>query len=356
MNRLESAAYIEDLKSICEEKIPYKKLDGCRILVTGATGLIGSCIVDAFMYLKIYYGISLKVDILCRSKNRAEELFREYGDDEDFGIVEGDLTRYFILDKEYDYMIHGAGNNHPVAFSKEPVETMKTALMGTMNLLDSIVKQKSSSDKEPKFLLLSTGEVYGNNTESGENGSLETDIGIVDQTVPRSCYPEAKRAAETLCVSYANEYGIRTNIARLSYIYGATFQESSTKADVQFLQKAIQGEDIVMKSAGSQLRSYCYLSDAVRGIMHILLNGTDGEVYNVANKNSNVTIREFAQTLANLAGVKVVFENPDDVEQKGYSKLGKELLDPFKLETLGYCSKVDLKEGLRKIVSIRQER
>lgn len=351
MSRLDSATYMEDLKSVCEEKIPYEKLAGCRILVTGATGLIGSAIVDTLMYMKRHKAVIFKLDILVRNTERAKEQFLPYVSDDAFRMIEGDLTRYFLLEQEYDYIIHGAGNNHPVAFAKEPVETMKTALTGTMSLLDSLVRQ----EKKGKFLLLSTGEVYGKNAEKGADGSLETDIGVVDPMAFRSCYPEAKRAAETLCVSYASEYGIKMNVARLSYIYGATFQESSTKADVQFLQKAISGEDIVMKSAGAQMRSYCYLADAVRGIMCILLNGTDGEVYNVANAESNVTIREFAETLAGIAGVKVIFENPGDAEQKGYSKLGKELLDPSKLKTLGYSSKVGLKDALKRILKIREE-
>lgn len=351
MDRLDSKTYIDDLKSIAEEKIPYEKLSDSRILVTGATGLIGCCIVDTLMYLKKYKGISLKVDILCRNRKRSEELFEDYIKDADFGIVDGDLTKCFVLNQDYDYIIHGAGNNHPVAFAKEPVETMKTSLIGTISLLDSLVKQ----EKAAKFLLLSTGEVYGKNMENDADGSIETDIGVVDPMTPRSCYPEAKRAAETLCVSYASEYGVKINVARLSYIYGATFQESSSKADVQFLKKAINGEDIVMKSAGAQMRSYCYLADAVRGIMCILLNGIDGEVYNVANADSNVTIREFAETLADIAGVKVVFENPGDEEQKGYSKLGKELLDPSKLKTLGYSSKVGLKDALKRILKIKEE-
>lgn len=351
MSRLDSATYMEDLKSVCEEKIPYEKLAGCRILVTGATGLIGSAIVDTLMYLKRHKAVIFKLDILVRNTERAKEQFLPYVSDDAFRMIEGDLTRYFLLEQEYDYIIHGAGNNHPVAFAKEPVETMKTALTGTMSLLDSLVRQ----EKKGKFLLLSTGEVYGKNAEKGADGSLETDIGVVDPMAFRSCYPEAKRAAETLCVSYASEYDIKMNVARLSYIYGATFQESSTKADVQFLQKAISGEDIVMKSAGAQMRSYCYLADAVRGIMCILLNGTDGEVYNVANAESNVTIREFAETLAGIVGVKVIFENPGDAEQKGYSKLGKELLDPSKLKTLGYSSKVGLKDALKRILKIREE-
>lgn len=348
MDRLDSKTYIDDLKSIAEEKIPYEKLSDSRILVTGATGLIGCCVVDTFMCLKKYKGISLKVDILCRNRKRSEELFEDYIKDADFGIVDGDLTKCFVLSQDYDYIIHGAGNNHPVAFAKEPVETMKTALIGTMSLLDSLVKQ----EKAAKFLLLSTGEVYGKSMENDADGSIETDIGVVDPMTPRSCYPEAKRAAETLCVSYAAEFGIGMNVARLSYIYGATFQESSSKADVQFLKKAINGEDIVMKSAGSQMRSYCYLTDAVRGIMYILLNGAEGEVYNVANRESNVTIREFAETLAKAAGVRVVFENPDDVEKRGYSSLARELLDPGKLERLGYCPKLTLREAMERILRI----
>ncbi len=350
MNRWLSKAYQEDLKSICDENLPFEKLADCRILVTGATGLIGSFLVDALMYLKLYKSMPIKVDILCRNKERAEGLFEEYLNDADFRILKGDLTKEIQTGEEYDYVIHGAGNNHPVAFSKEPVETMKAALLGTMNLLDALVKQRK---QDAKFLLLSTGEVYGK-TETCEGGNCEEAIGIVDPMNPRSCYPEAKRAAETLCVSYGQEYGIQTNVVRLSYIFGATFQNESTKADVQFLQKAISGNNIVMKSAGSQYRSYCYLADAIRGIFYIMLKGSSGEAYNVSNPETNVTIREFAETLARIAGVQVVFENPDDVEQKGYSKLSRECLNPEKLKGLGYVPKVGLEDAFRRILDIRR--
>jgi nucleoside-diphosphate-sugar epimerase len=153
-------------------------------------------------------------------------------------------------------------------------------------------------------------------------------------------------------VSYGQEYGLDTRIARLSYIYGGNFQKESSKADVQFLKKALAGEDIVMKSSGLQFRSYCYLQDAVKGILYIMLKGSSGEAYNVANPKTNVTIREFAEILAKCAGVKVMFEHPEDVESKGYSKLGKEVLNPEKLEKLGYRASVGLEEAFGRILKM----
>lgn len=352
MNRLRSETYQKDLQSICEEKLPFEKLAGCRILVTGATGLIGSCLVDTFMYLKRTGKLPMKLDVLCRARSRAERFFGDYVNDTDFHIIEGDLTGNVQLLERYDYVIHGAGNNHPVAFAGEPVETMKTSLLGTMNLLDMLVKQK---DSHPVFLFLSTGEIYGNVSKQNEKGCTEEDIGSIDSMNPRSCYPEAKRAAETLCVSYAREYGLHTKVARLAYIFGATYQEESTKADVQFLKKSVAGEDIVMKSPGRQYRSYCYLADAVTGILYILLLGESGQAYNVANQKGDVTIRRFAEILAETAGVQVKFENPEGVEQRGYSTLNQEILNPEKLEHLGYRAKVELKEAFDRILNIHKE-
>ena len=272
MNRLASDTYQRELNKLCMENLPYEKFQNKSILITGATGLIGSYLTDFFLYLNREKQIGLKVFILCRNVEKAERQFSIYREEKNFTILSGDLTQSIEFQEEFDYVIHGAGNNHPVAFHTEPVETMKAALLGTMNLLDQCVQQKQRKRTEvSQFLFLSTGEVYGEVDEIGPSGCREEETGKIDPMNPRSCYPEAKRAAETLCVSYGQEYGLDTRIARLSYIYGGNFQKESSKADVQFLKKALAGEDIVMKSSGLQFRSYCYLQDAVKGILYNFL-------------------------------------------------------------------------------------
>lgn len=354
MNRLMTDTYREDLNSVCMEKLPFEKLKNRKILITGATGLIGTGLVDTLMWINREKNLSMQVDVLCRNEKKAENLFERYLKNtgkETFRIIKGDLTGAILPKEEYDYIIYGGGNNHPAAFAKEPVETMKTSLCGTMNLLDKLSKQRN----HPVFLLLSSGEVYGNLAEMEETGCQEEITGTVNPMETRSCYPEAKRAAETLCRAYAEEYQLDTKVARLCYIFGATYQEESTKADVQFLKKAVAKQDIVLKSAGLQYRSYCYLRDAVAGIFYILLKGEKGEAYNVSNPNMKVTIREFAETLAQAAGVHVVFEHPEDLEQKGYSTLSREILDSAKLQKLGYRAKVGLQEAMERILQIRED-
>lgn len=357
MKRLKSGVYEKELDFICNEPLPFERLRDKSILITGGTGLIGSYLVDTFMHLNEHKQLNLSASILCRNVISAKEQFGCYTNLEQFSVLQGDLTKNISLTRNFDYVIHGAGNNHPVAFRAEPVETMKTALLGTMNLLDALKEQnKDDSTRNPQFLFLSSGEVYGEVEEIQEAGCKEEEVGIVDPMNPRSCYPEAKRAAETLCVSYGLEYGLDTRIARLSYIYGGTFKEESSKADIQFLKKALAGQDIVMKSPGLQFRSYCYLQDAVKGILYIMLRGKNGEAYNVANGKTNVTIREFAETLAKKANVNVVFEHPEDMESQGYSKLGKEVLNPEKLESLGYRASVGLEEAFERILEMKVER
>lgn len=354
MDRLKSDTYTTELLKLCNEELPYDVFQNKSFLITGATGLIGTYLTDFFMMLKSEKRIFMTVSVLCRNEEKTREHFQGYLQDESFHIVCGDLTKNLELKNLYDYIIHGAGNNHPKVFAMEPVETMKTALIGTINLLEAL-RVQGKETTAPQFLLLSTGEVYGEVEKIGLAGCKETDMGVIDSMNARSCYPESKKAAETLCVSYGKEYSMDIKIARLSYIYGATFQEKSTKADVQFLKKASVGENIVMKSPGTQLRSYCYLADAIRGILIIMLRGICGEAYNISNRKMNVTIREFAETLAEAAGVDIVFEHSEDVEKRGYSRLGKEILDSEKLEKLGFEPKTELKNAFETILKIQRE-
>lgn len=321
-----------------------------RILVTGATGLIGSSLIRRLLYENDTCGTNVVITALVRDVSRARDLFGALCSREDFDFLEGDVCDASVLiGKSWDVIVHAAGNSHPKAFATYPVETMKANLLGTMNLLEHARVQADLGKPVKKLVFLSSGEVYGNTVLSEESsgcGFDETTPGMLDSMQMRACYPESKRAAETLCKCYFEEYRIPTVVARLAYIFGTGVPTENSRADAQFLKKASAHEDIVMKSKGEQVRSYCYVRDAVSAILTIMDKGVPGEAYNVANKDLVMTIREYAEKLAKTFGVKVVFDLPDAIEAAGYSKMKTEILNPTKLYDLGWKPEYSLDEAM----------
>lgn len=337
MNDIFYKEYDEILK-----QLNIKPLKNKSILITGASGLIGSYIVYFLGYINTKYSTNIRIYALSRHH---EELVKKFNNVYGIEIIEHDLNNVFNIDINFDYIIHAASNAHPLAYSKDPVGTMKTNLLGTINLLEAATKMKA------KFLFVSTGEIYGNNID---HAFTENDLGIIDTKIARSCYPESKRAAETLCIAYNAQYGTNVNIARLCYVYGSTITENNTRADAQFLRNAVNAQNIIMKSSGKQQRTYCYVADVVCALLTILLYGKDAEFYNVSSQNSIASVHEYAQTLANIANVKVIYDNPDEVEAKGYSKQADSILDSTKLQQLGWKPNYSLLEGLEHTYKIKK--
>ena len=313
-------------------------LSGKTFLITGANGLIGSYLTDVLSY----WGAN--VYALARS---LDKLKKRFPDNNHITFIQQNLNEPLNLGNlSFDYIIHAASGAHPLSFSTDPVGIMKTNLLGTMNLLDHI------RAKGGTFLYLSSGEVYGNNTD---HAFTEDDLGLVDTKLTRSCYPEAKRAAETLCMAYHTQYGVDTKVARLCYIYGPTITDDNSRADAQFLRNALKHEDIVLKSKGLQKRTYCYLADAASALLYILFRGEKAQVYNVANNSSIVSVADYAKTLAEMAGVGFRFDVPDEIEARGYSKQADSILDASKLMQLGWKPKFSLEEGLSHTLQIKRD-
>ena len=196
---------------------------------------------------------------------------------------------------------------------------------------------------------MSTFEVYGN---AGKDVYSETDSGVVDINKLRSCYPESKRCVEVLTRSYVDEYNVKAVIGRLSSIYGPTMAKDDSKAHAQFINNGLHGEDIVLKSKGEQIRTYCYVIDAVTGLLRVLAHGAVGEAYNIANENAIVSIAEVAQTVASITGTKVIMQIPNDLEKKGYSAPQNCILDNTKLKGLGWNGHYDISKGIKECLDV----
>lgn len=315
-------------------------LKNSTVLITGATGLIGACLTDTLIEANHTQGLNMHIIGLSRSPERYADRF------DGAELIAGDIADPDAQLPKADYIIHAASNAHPVAFSGDPVGTMLGNIMGTHRLLTHL---KDCGGK--RLLFVSTGEIYGENPDIPE-GFFEDSFGKIDSMNPRSCYPESKRAAETLCASHIRQHGVDAVVARLCYVYGPTITAANSRADAQFLRKALAGEDIVLKSTGSQQRSYCYVADAVSAMLTILLKGECGRAYNVANRESTHTIREYAETLADLAGVKVVFDLPPEAERQGYSTVSRAVQNPSLLEHLGWRAQFALVQGLSHTLEI----
>lgn len=343
-----SKTYREDLREIANNVVNCEQLKNKKILVTGANGLIASYIVDTLLWLDDNWQYNTEIYVLARSKEKIANRFFEHYHDPHLHVIVQDVTNPILCDScIFDYVVHAACSAHPLAYSKTPVEIIRANINGTENILNYLQKNKG------KLLFISSSEVYG---ENYDNDVLREDMyGYININNPRSCYSESKRAAETLCVSYSHEFGVESCFVRPGFIFGPAITADNSRADAQFLRNALKGEDIVLKSAGTQYRSYEYVSDAVSGIVTVLINGKNENAYNIASPISTATIRQFAECIAKTAGISVVFENPDEIEKAGYSVISRCILDSGKLMSLGWKPSVTLEEGINRMIAISKE-
>ena len=325
----------------------WRELDGCRILITGGTGFVGAFILHLIAALRRRHALHIDALALVRSRKRLRDVLGDDWEGSWLHVVEQDLRVPFSLKNEepVEYCIHAASNADPVAYQSDPLGTMMTNVVGT----DQILQYLAGLDTKPRRMVyLSSVEAYAGHSQEGT--LKEEDTGNFDPSVVRNCYPISKLAAENLCAGARLQLGLPVTVARMAYLYGPGDRLDDPKIVTLFLRMLQEGRDIEMHSPGLQRRSYCYIKDAVYGIMLLLLRGQNS-TYNIANSGEKVTIAGVARKLTQLFGRPgglVRYEQPNQDELARFSPPEDNILDTAKIRALGFEAEVGLVQGLER--------
>lgn len=343
-------SYIEDIRMLRKAVPGLESLRGETVMVTGASGLIGSAIVDFLLQMNLDEDARIRILAAGRDERRLRERFSGHSRRELFPMEFVPFEAAVPL-REEDwpqplprYIIHAAGIANPAMYSSHPVDTMMTIICGMRSMLSLAAAGKGS-----RLLFISSSEVYGK--KDTMDPFPEDVFGEVDILDPRSCYPVSKRAAETLCASAGSQYGVDFVILRPGHVYGPAVTAGDNRASSQFPRDAAAGKDIILKSEGKQIRSYCYVLDCVTAALTVLLQGESGTAYNVSNRNSIVTIREMAEAFAKAAGSRILFELPTQKEKEAFNPMDNSSLDASRLEALGWEGFFDMETGARRTLA-----
>lgn len=349
--QLKEAEY-EDILTVAEAGVPWEMLENKTVLITGAGGFIPSYLILAMLLQNDLHGRGITALGMVRNKERAEKKYGDLLKREDFSLVVQDVCEPFQIKEKADYVIHAASQASAWHFENDPVGTIRANLTGTEQALSYARRCGSAT------LFLSSLKVYGEVTD-GSKRLKESQAGYLDHADYKNCYAVGKRAAETLCASYCKQYGMDVKIARPAYIYGPAALDDD-RVWAQFIANIVRGQDILLKSNGAAYRSFCYVTDTAAALLLILLKGRGAEPYNVADENSNTTIRDFAKTAAAAfpeKGISLSFLHKEDEEEpSGETGKTPEILDHARLDGLGFTAQVSLKEGIMRAVRIAQER
>jgi UDP-glucuronate decarboxylase len=341
----------EDLQQIIEAPLDWTVFSGKTVLITGANGFLPAYMVETLLHLCIKGIISdVKVLALIRNIEKAKSRFQSYLSDKNLEFIVQDVCDPIKLDRQIDFIIHAASQASPKYYGTDPVGTLSANTLGTINMA-----KLAQTNPVKSFLYFSSSEVYGI-LDDTKIPTTEIDYGYLDPTKVRSCYAESKRMGETICISWLHQYGVPVKIIRPFHTYGPCMALDDGRVYADFVADIVNNRDIVMKSDGSSRRAFCYLSDAIIASFIILLNGQNGEAYNVGNPDCEISILELAKRLVNLLPqnkLKVVIrenKNTDYIK----SNVSRNCPDLSKINKLGWVPKVGIDAGfLRTILSYK---
>ena len=338
---------LKDLQTIIKSDLPWEKLYGKTVLITGANGFLPAYMVQTLLLLNENIGTDklIKVIGLVRNIEKAKKKFESILDNNIFSLIVADITMPIVINEKIDFIIHAASQASPKYYGTDPVGTLSANTIGTFNLLNLAVENYVE-----KFLYFSSSEVYG--TVANSNSIDENSYGLIDPTQVRSCYAESKRMGETMCVSFSSQYKVPVNTVRPFHTYGPGLSFDDGRVFADFVANIVRGEDIVMNSDGSSVRSFCYLADATVGFFTVLLKGENSASYNVGNPKESVSIAELADLLVDIYPDKKLRAIFNKVEKEGYLKSNVSKVCPSieKLISLGWEPNTNLKDGFKRTI------
>lgn len=337
----------EDLeKAVRTDYLPWEEFRGKRILVTGATGFVGSLLCKCFLFANRLLDLDIQIYGAVRSSVKAQKIYGRLTETAGLELFEWDIRYPCEQEMAVDYIFHCAGVTASKVMVDHPVKTLLTAVDGTHNVLELARNRKVKS-----FVYLSSMEVYGTFNSSDALVS-ERDSGYINPLEVRSNYPESKRLCENMCIAYFSEYGIPVKIARLAQVFGAGVLESENRVFAQFARCVIRGENIILHTEGLSEGNYCYSGDVLKALVLLMLRGKSGEAYNISNPETHTTIREMARMVCQdiaKGKIDVVYDIPPS-NQFGYAADTKLKLDSGKMQQLGWKPEVGLREAYIRLI------
>ena len=336
----------EDIESVVSTRLNWERFKNKTILITGANGFIASYLVYTFLYLNEKKNINCKIVGVSRNKIKAEARFQSLLERNDLQIIIADVSQSFRIEEKADFIIHAASQASPKYYGTDPVGTLNANVLGTNNLLELAKKNNAES-----FLFFSSAEVYGS-VEADKIPVKEHDFGYLDINNVRSCYAEGKRLGETMCVSWAQQYKIPVKIVRPFHTYGPGMDLQDGRVYADFIADVVNNRNIVMKSDGLATRAFCYLKDATEAFIKVLLDGENGEAYNVGNPDEEISVVDLAEKLTALFPEKKLVVDKQTVSDAGYLKsvIVRSSPDVQKIRVLGWKPSTSVSDGFTRTI------
>lgn len=336
----------KDIDFILNSKIDWERFRNKTVLITGAYGMLLSYITYTLLRLnELDSKFNVTIIALVRDKEKARKRFGHLIENKYIKLFEHNLLSPIEISDDIDYIIHGASYASPHYFSTNPVAVLLPNILGTYHLLEL-----ARSKMVKGFLFFSSGAVYGK-ALTGEVVT-EKDYGYLDPLDVMSCYGESKRMGENMCKCWHYQFGIPIKIVRSAHIYGPTMDiENDTRVFANFVNNIIKKQQIVMKGDGSTRRSFCYIADATVAYFKVLLDGEEGEAYNVGNDAAYVSIKELADIFISTLSEKklqIIVEKEKNNYYKGKGE--KMLMSSKKVESLGWGCAFSIGEGFKRTI------